>query len=187
MDLDGGYKCRVLEFHETSLCNRTQEDILNDVDGISSAECTPEVGQRFRSSSSMKVLLAAQEHQQATQSFSESEATVQSEECFQSLALRRSEAPSAAPSAPSCHPSREGIPAAKQTVPSPRNLPSLQWLGAEDVSDLLMPSIVLCRCYKTCLHLMPVLVGHIERSAAWLQLFPASEVETDSSHERGGD
>ena len=73
MDLDGGYKCRVLEFHETSLCNRTQEDILNDVDGISSAECTPEagcwllcmfsswpvcgqVGQRFRSSSSMKVL-----------------------------------------------------------------------------------------------------------------------------------
>ena len=43
------------------------------------------------------------------------------------------------------------------------------------------------RGYKTCLHLMPVLVGHIERSAAWLQLFPASEVETDSSHERGGD
>jgi len=114
------------------------EDILNDVDGISSAECTPEVGQRFRSSSSMKVLLAAQEHQQATQSFSESEATVQSEECFQSLALRRSEAPSAAPSAPSCHPSREGIPAAKQTVPSPRNLPSLQWL-----QDLLKRTVLM--------------------------------------------
>ncbi|OLP86185.1 hypothetical protein AK812_SmicGene32732 [Symbiodinium microadriaticum] len=97
-----------------------QEDILNDVDSISSAECTPEVGQCFRSNSSMKVLrtsvpmlpetkvrlkpksnqsarklavptflyivsinaqvlLAAQEHQQATQSFSESEATVASE------------------------------------------------------------------------------------------------------------
>lgn len=111
------------------------EDILNDVDSISSAECTPEVGQCFRSNSSMKVLLAAQEHQQATQSFSESEATVASEECFHSLALRRSEAPSA----PSCHqPSQEGIPAVKQTVPSPRNLPSLRWL-----QDLLRRTVLM--------------------------------------------
>jgi len=110
---------------------RPDELEVSQLDDISSAECTPEVGQHFRSSATMQVLMSA--HTQPmlqADSDSEDEPDGGKEHCpFLSLVQQPSS---------SSHPNEQGFAGLKRAVPSLRNLLNQQWL-----QDLLKRQVLM--------------------------------------------